>query len=123
MFEAADLNAARQKFVFDAQSMLLECYTQKEGKSFCVLSPSGERFMIPAKYVEELQRLTKSNWPMRLGVNLGQDTTLIETLFGGGQGFGQNMCLIWIASERFIPNGALQIKGASSLLLDGGWMC
>ena len=81
--EAGDLKAARQRFVFDAQTMLLEYYTQKEEKPFCVLSPSGERLMIPSKYVEELQRLT---WPMILSVNLGQDKTLIETLFGGGQG-------------------------------------
>ena len=42
--------------------------------------------MVPAKYVEELQRLTKSDWPMILSVNLGQDRTPIETLLCGGKG-------------------------------------
>ena len=54
-----DLKAARQRFVFDAQSMLLEGYTQNKGKPFYVPSPSGERLMIPAKYVEELKTAPK----------------------------------------------------------------
>ena len=39
--------------------------------------------MVPAKYVEEPQRLTKSDWPMILSVNLGQDRIPIETLLCG----------------------------------------
>ena len=39
--------------------MLLEGYTQNKGKPFYVPSPSGERLMIPAKYVEELKTAPK----------------------------------------------------------------
>ena len=84
--EVGHLKAARQRFLFDAQSMLLEGYSQNKGKSFCILSPSGEGLMIPTKYVEELQRLARSNWPMRSSVNLGQDKTSIKTLLCGGKG-------------------------------------
>ena len=67
--------------------MLQEGYAQSKGKLFCVPSPSGEEgFMIPVKYVKELQRLTRSNWPMRSSVNLGQDNKSIETLLCGRKG-------------------------------------
>lgn len=86
LFEAGDLKAARQEFVFDAQSMSLEGHIQNKGNTFFVPSPLGGRLMVPAKYVEELQRLTKSNWPVILSVNLGQDRIPIETLLCGGKG-------------------------------------
>ena len=57
--EAKDLPAARQRFVTDAQSMLLEGYSQHKGKPFYVPSPLGERLMIPEKYVEELKTAPK----------------------------------------------------------------
>ena len=57
--EADDLPAARQRFVSDAQNVLLEGYAQNKGKPFYVPSPLGERLMIPAKYVEELKTAPK----------------------------------------------------------------
>ena len=58
---------------------------QSKGNPFSVPSPLDERLMVPAKYVEELQRLTKSDWPIILSVNLGQDRIPIETLLCGGK--------------------------------------
>ena len=50
-----DLAAARLRFISDAQTMLLDGYAKNKGSPFYVPSPSGERLMIPPKYVEEMK--------------------------------------------------------------------
>ena len=53
--ESGSMEAARQRFLGEGAEMLAEGYRMTGGGFFYVPSPSVDRLMIPARYVEELK--------------------------------------------------------------------